>query len=178
MSDKLKEIMSKQNKKHDEKVGHSDDVVQLVGFIIGDEEYAVPILAIQEIIKPFPWTRVPQVPKYVVGVFNMRGAVIPLIDLRLKFGLSPKKHGEETRFIVMRHGDDVAGFVIYTKPSDLARISGIIKEKRFSITQASLIRKPLISMPIDDPEKKERVNNFLQKLEDLDDVQKVYSNLV
>lgn len=112
MSDKLKEIMSKQNKKHDEKVGHSDDVVQLVGFIIGDEEYAVPILAIQEIIKPFPWTRVPQVPKYVVGVFNMRGAVIPLIDLRLKFGLSPKKHGEETRFIVMRHGDDIAGFVI------------------------------------------------------------------
>lgn len=112
MSDKLKEIMDRQNKKQDEKTSRSDDVVQLVGFIIGDEEYAVPILAIQEIIKPFPWTRVPQVPKYVVGVFNMRGAVIPLIDLRLKFGLSPKKHGEETRFIVMRHGDDIAGFVI------------------------------------------------------------------
>lgn len=112
MSDKLKEIMDRQNKKQDEKASRSDDVVQLVGFIIGDEEYAVPILAIQEIIKPFPWTRVPQVPKYVVGVFNMRGAVIPLIDLRLKFGLSPKKHSEETRFIVMRHGDDIAGFVI------------------------------------------------------------------
>lgn len=112
MSDKLKEIMDRQNKKQDEKTNRSDDVVQLVGFIIGDEEYAVPILAIQEIIKPFPWTRVPQVPKYVVGVFNMRGAVIPLIDLRLKFGLSPKKHSEETRFIVMRHGDDIAGFVI------------------------------------------------------------------
>lgn len=112
MSDKLKEIINKQNKKQDEKISRSDDVVQLVGFIIGEEEYAVPILAIQEIIKPFPWTRVPQVPKYVVGVFNMRGAVIPLIDLRLKFGLSPKKHSEETRFIVMRHGDDIAGFVI------------------------------------------------------------------
>ena len=86
--------------------------MQLVGFVIGEEEYAVPILAIQEIIKPFPWTRVPQVPKYVVGVFNMRGSVIPLIDLRLKFGLSPKKQGDETRFIVMRHEDDIAGFVI------------------------------------------------------------------
>ena len=111
MSDKLKQIISKQNKQ-EELVDHSDDIVQLVGFIIGDEEYAVPILAIQEIIKPFPWTRVPQVPKYVVGVFNMRGAVIPLIDLRLKFGLSPKKSTDETRFIVMRHGDDIAGFVI------------------------------------------------------------------
>jgi purine-binding chemotaxis protein CheW len=113
MSDKLKQIISKQNQQQDnDGIDHSDDVVQLVGFIIGEEEYAVPILAIQEIIKPFPWTRVPQVPKYVVGVFNMRGAVIPLIDLRLKFGLSGVKQGDETRFIVMRHGDDVAGFVI------------------------------------------------------------------
>jgi purine-binding chemotaxis protein CheW len=90
MSEKLKQIISKQSKAEQESINHSEDIVQLVGFIIGDEEYAVPILAIQEIIKPFPWTRVPQVPKYVVGVFNMRGAVIPLIDLRLKFGLALK----------------------------------------------------------------------------------------
>ena len=111
MADKLKDIINKQQQK-DDAVGQLDNVVQLVGFMIGDEEYAVPILAIQEIIKPFPWTRVPQVPKYVMGVFNLRGAVIPLIDLRTKFGLQTKKHGEDTRFIVMRHGDDVAGFVI------------------------------------------------------------------
>ena len=113
MSDKLKQIISKQGQKqNNDGISHSDDVVQLVGFIIGEEEYAIPILAIQEIIKPFPWTRVPQVPKYVVGVFNMRGAVIPLIDLRLKFGLPALKQGDETRFIVMRNGDDIAGFVI------------------------------------------------------------------
>ncbi|MDH4944967.1 chemotaxis protein CheW [Sulfurimonas sp. C5] len=111
MADKLKEIINKQSKQQDVG-GQLDDVVQLVGFMIGDEEYAVPILSIQEIIKPFTWTRVPQVPKYVLGVFNLRGAVIPLIDLRTKFGLESKKHGEDTRFIVMRHGDDVAGFVI------------------------------------------------------------------
>lgn len=76
--------------------------------------------------------------------------------------------------------EDVAngadGFVVYTKPSDLARISGILKEKGFSITSAVLIRKPFVPMQVD-PEKKERVVGFLQKLEDLDDVQKVYSNL-
>jgi len=110
MSDKLKQIISKQSEQQDsDGLSHSDDVVQLVGFVIGEEEYAVPILAIQEIIKPFPWTRVPQVPKYVVGVFNMRGAVIPLIDLRLKFGLPALKQSDETRFIVAPdtiNGDD------------------------------------------------------------------------
>ncbi|MBA1437567.1 MAG: purine-binding chemotaxis protein CheW [Epsilonproteobacteria bacterium] len=112
MSDKLKDIINKQAQQQDSVVEQLDDVVQLVGFMIGEEEYAVPILSIQEIIKPFAWTRVPQVPQYVLGVFNLRGAVIPLIDLRTKFGLQAKKHGEDTRFIVMRDGDDVAGFVI------------------------------------------------------------------
>ncbi|MCK9492278.1 MAG: chemotaxis protein CheW [Sulfurimonas sp.] len=113
MSDKLKQVLSKQSKQQqNESIDQSDDIVQLVGFIIGEEEYAIPILSIQEIIKPFTWTRVPQVPKYVMGVFNLRGAVIPLIDLRLKFGLSEKKHSDETRFIVMKDRDDVAGFVI------------------------------------------------------------------
>jgi len=112
MSDKLKDIINKQSDSQNVDMNQLDDVVQLVGFVIGDEEYAIPILSIQEIIKPFSWTRVPQVPKYVLGVFNLRGAVIPLIDLRAKFGLQTKKQSDETRFIVMRHEDDVAGFVI------------------------------------------------------------------
>ena len=112
MSDKLKDIINKQSEQQNPDITNLDDIVQLVGFIIGDEEYAIPILAIQEIIKPFSWTRVPQVPAYVKGVFNMRGSVIPLIDLRVKFGLPEQKHNDETRFIVMKVGDEVAGFVI------------------------------------------------------------------
>lgn len=112
MSDKLKDIINKQSDQQNSDVIDLEDVVQLVGFIIGEEEYAIPILAIQEIIKPFPWTRVPQVPPYVKGVFNMRGSVIPLIDLRLKFGIGEKKHDDETRFIVMKVGNEIAGFVI------------------------------------------------------------------
>ena len=112
MGDKLKEVINKQNEQQDVGIDHSDDVVQLVGFIIGEEEYAVPILTIQEIIKPIGWTRVPQTPQYVLGVFNLRGSVIPLIDLRTKFGLTPKNHNDETRFFVLKQGDEVAGFVI------------------------------------------------------------------
>jgi purine-binding chemotaxis protein CheW len=113
MSDKLKDVINKQSaQQNEENMDHSEDIVQLVGFIIGEEEYAIPILSIQEIIKPFTWTRVPQTPAYVKGVFNMRGSVIPLIDLRLKFGLKEQKHDENTRFIVMKYGEDIAGFII------------------------------------------------------------------
>lgn len=73
--------------------------------------------------------------------------------------------------------DDARGFVVYTKSLDLAKVSEILKGKGFFITSASLIRKPLVPLLIDDPAKKEKIINFLQKLEDLDDVQKVYSNL-
>ena len=113
MSDKLKDIINKQGSKQNiDSLDSSDDIVQLVGFVIGEEEYAVPILTIQEIIKPIAWTRVPQTPGYILGVFNLRGSVIPLIDLRTKFGLRSINHTDDTRFIVIRHEDEVAGFVI------------------------------------------------------------------
>ncbi len=90
----------------------SEEVVQLVGFVVGDEEFAVPILSIQEIIKPIEWTKVPFVPDYVLGVFNLRGNVLPLIDLRKKFNVPSDEIDENTRFIVMKiKGEDVA-FVI------------------------------------------------------------------
>jgi purine-binding chemotaxis protein CheW len=112
MSDQLQQIINKQNTAIVGDENKIDDVVQLVGFIVGEEEFAIPILSIQEIIKPISCTRVPQTPTYILGVFNLRGSVIPLIDLRARFGLTPQKHSEETRFIVMKSGDDVAGFVI------------------------------------------------------------------
>lgn len=112
MSEKLQQIINKQHKTLSGEDSKIDEVIQLVGFIVGDEEFSVPILSIQEIIKPISWTRVPQTPEYIIGVFNLRGSVIPLIDLRSRFGLQTMKHTEETRFIVMKNNDDVAGFVI------------------------------------------------------------------
>ena len=73
--------------------------------------------------------------------------------------------------------DHANGFVVYTKPAEMAKVSGILKGKGFSITSAGLIRKPLVPISIDDSAKRDRVINFLQKLEDLDDVQRIYSNL-
>lgn len=112
MSDKLNKIFEKQQKQIDEPQKTDEDIVQLVGFVIGDEEYAIPILNIVEIIKPIVFTRVPSVPEYVLGVFNIRGSVIPLIDLRRKFHLTPMNNTGDTRYIVMKGKNNTAGFVI------------------------------------------------------------------
>ena len=112
MSDKLQDIISKQQNQIAPGEENMDNIVQLVGFVVGEEEFSVPILSIQEIIKPIEWTRVPRTPAYVLGVFNLRGTVIPLIDLRLKFGLPSEKMTDNSRFMVMKNATETAGFVI------------------------------------------------------------------
>jgi purine-binding chemotaxis protein CheW len=117
MSVDLTKVLKKQKEQLNSLANDSDkieeDILQLVGFYVGEEEYAVPILSIQEIIKPIDFTRVPKTPGYVLGVFNLRGNVIPLIDLRRKFNLPPQKESENTRYIVMKdNNNNIAGFVI------------------------------------------------------------------
>ena len=112
MNKQLDKVLQKQKKQINEPEKTVDDVVQLVGFIIGNEEYAIPILSIQEIIKPIEYTRVPQVPDYVMGVFNLRGDVIPLINLRKKFNLQSENQTDDTRYMVLRGEDNIAGFMI------------------------------------------------------------------
>ena len=111
--DKLNEVLQKQKQQITNPVQvDPDEVEQLVGFIVGEEEYAIPILYIKEIIKPIEFTRVPGVSEFVLGVFNMRGNVTPLIDLRIMFGVQNPKMTDTTRYIVMVYEDNVAGFVI------------------------------------------------------------------
>lgn len=117
MGSQLQDIMKQQQQQQSNaQMGsdeiQNDDFVQLVGFIVGSEEFAVPILSIQEIIKPIESTRVPFIEDFVLGVFNLRGNVLPLIDLRKKFGTGESKFDEDTRFMVMKVGDELAGFVI------------------------------------------------------------------
>jgi purine-binding chemotaxis protein CheW len=112
MSEKLQQIINKQQNQMSPDEENMENIVQLVGFVVGEEEFSVPILSIQEIIKPIEWTRVPRTPAYVLGVFNLRGTVIPLIDLRLKFGLPSAAMTDNSRFIVMKNATETAGFVI------------------------------------------------------------------
>ena len=71
-------------------------------FKLGAEEYGVEILKVQEIIKMMDITRVPRVQSYVRGVINLRGKVIPVIDLRLKFGMEGKETTDKTCVVVLQ----------------------------------------------------------------------------
>ena len=91
---------------------HEVDLLQLVTFRIGEEEFGVDILRVQEIIRIMEITRVPKAPDFVEGVINLRGKVIPIIDLRKRFGLEVKEHDKHTRIIVIEMNNMIVGFVV------------------------------------------------------------------
>lgn len=75
---------------------------QYVIFRLGNEEYGLDIMTVQEIIIPTPVTKLPNTPPYFTGVFNLRGRVIPLIDLKKRFSLDSSEEEKDTRIIVVR----------------------------------------------------------------------------
>lgn len=87
-------------------------VSQFVGFRLGDEDYAIAITKIQEIILMKPITRLPQAPDYIEGLINLRGAVIPVVNLRKRFGLPALEVDDETRTIVVNVQDRTVGCVV------------------------------------------------------------------
>ena len=89
-----------------------DQLLQLVTFSTGDEEFGVDILKVQEIILPMSITKVPKAPEFVEGVINLRGKVIPVIDLRRRFGLKSKTQDKYTRIIVIEINQMIVGFVV------------------------------------------------------------------
>lgn len=95
-------------------INHSDDleVIQLVGLKLGDEEYAIDVLKIQEIIRTVEITSVPRTDAFVLGVMNLRGKVIPVIDLRVRFSLDKMDFDKETRIIVVKFETENIGFVV------------------------------------------------------------------
>jgi purine-binding chemotaxis protein CheW len=90
----------------------TEELLQLVSFNIGDEEFGVDILSVQEINRMMEVTRVPNAPEFVDGVINLRGKVIPVIDLRRRFGMERKGHDKNTRIIVVELAGKVVGFVV------------------------------------------------------------------
>lgn len=101
--------------------------LQLVTFGLGSEEFAVDILAVQEINRMMALTRVPQSPPEVEGVINLRGKIIPVIDLRKRFGLAATERNEHSRIIVVEVHTKVLGFIV-DRVSEVLRINSSIVE--------------------------------------------------
>jgi len=87
-------------------------LLQLVTFKVAEEEFGLDILKVQEIIRTMEITKVPRSPAFVEGVINLRGKVIPIIDLRRRFGLDTRAHDQQTRIVVLELGQLIVGFVV------------------------------------------------------------------
>ncbi len=90
----------------------SDAHKNLVGFFVGDVHYAVDISRVREIVNPLELTSLPHTPMEVAGVADHRGEVVPVIDLRVRFGLPPRPEERGTKWILIDLEGRVAGLVV------------------------------------------------------------------
>ncbi|MBB6186218.1 chemotaxis protein CheW [Rhodanobacter sp. MP7CTX1] len=79
---------------------------------LADEEYGIDILAVREIRGWTPVTRIPQAPGYVLGVLNLRGAIVPVLDLRLRFGLTREEYSGTTVTVIITVASRLFGIVV------------------------------------------------------------------
>lgn len=90
----------------------TDRAGKYLTFCLGEEEYGLEILKVREIIGMMSITSVPRTPEFIKGVINLRGKVIPVIDLRLKFSMDEADHTDETCIIVVQVGDVEVGVIV------------------------------------------------------------------
>ncbi len=102
-------------------------LLQLVSFHIGDEEFAVDILNIQGINRMMDITRVPNSPDFVEGIINLRGQVIPVVNLRRRLGFEQIEANKDTRIIVVEIAKRVVGFIV-DNVNEVLRINSSITE--------------------------------------------------
>lgn len=87
-------------------------IIQIVGFKLNNEEYALEIENVQEIIKKVKTTRVPRSRTYINGVINLRGIVVPIIDLKYRFSMADQNYDDNQRIIILKVNGISAGIMV------------------------------------------------------------------
>jgi purine-binding chemotaxis protein CheW len=107
---------------------NASSLVQYLSFTLSGEEYAVEILRVQEIRGICPITPLPHAPREVLGVMNLRGAVVPVVDLRLALGLPEAERGKFDVIVVLSVQGKTMGFMV-DSVSDVLSLDGSAIEK-------------------------------------------------
>lgn len=103
----------------------AEQFTQLVSFRIGNEEFGVEILVVQEIIRLPSITPIPNAPKFILGMINLRGKIIPVVDLRKRLritGRKPSQNERTTRVLIVEMHSSVTGFIV-DSVSEVMRVS-------------------------------------------------------
>ncbi len=96
----------------EDKIQDEPGEIQVVSFLLGEEEFGADILMIQEIMRMAPITRVPNAPHFVEGVINLRGKVIPIVDLRKRLNVSGTREERKSRIMVVDVEGKITGFIV------------------------------------------------------------------
>jgi len=89
-----------------------ENILQLVCFMFADEEYAVDITSVQEVIRVQKLTHIPQMPDFTLGIISIRGDIVPVFDLRKKFGLKEKAFDHKSKMIIVDVNKSQICFVV------------------------------------------------------------------
>jgi len=117
----ISDIISRENEinidsdhdvENDQDVLSDGTIIQLVSFMIDDVEYAVDILVVHEILRMPEITRLPNCPDFIMGVINLRGNVIPVVDVRTRFGFEVAGATDLSRIIVVETGEKLVGLFV------------------------------------------------------------------
>ncbi len=111
LNEEVEEELAKKSKKSNAII-MKDEYEQVVGFILHRELYGIDILDVEEIIKPVDYTYVPNTKPFVMGVINLRGKVIPVVDLRKRFGFMAQPINADSRIIIIAHNEYNVGFLV------------------------------------------------------------------
>lgn len=90
----------------------ADEVAELVVFRVGSEEYVVDVRRVREVVAPLPVRRMPRVPEFMEGVADLRGEVIPVVDVRRRFGLQAGTPTRKTKLMVVQMAEATVGLVV------------------------------------------------------------------
>ncbi|MEN2776592.1 chemotaxis protein CheW [Acetivibrio clariflavus] len=88
------------------------DGKQYVVFLLDKENYGIEIHSVTTIEKMLPYARVPKTPDYIKGVINLRGEIVPIMDIRTRFGMEAREETEETRIIIIKINDVSFGIIV------------------------------------------------------------------
>jgi len=90
----------------------NDPITQWVTFFLDNEKYGIKVMQVQEVLRMTEIAPVPGAPDYVLGIINLRGNVVTVIDSRKRFGLPDKEPDDATRIVIIEAGDHVVGILV------------------------------------------------------------------
>lgn len=134
----------------------NDPVLQWVTFQLGEETYGVNVMQVQEVLRVTEIAPVPGAPGYVLGIINLRGNVVTVLDTRKRFGMSPRELDDSSRILIIESADNVVGLmvdsvseVVYLRASEMEAAPNVGNEESSRFIQGVCNRNEELLILVD-----------------------------